>query len=109
MINRHTHIFGDGHAENSQQVVENWEDLKKREKGLKTHTQVLQDIPAVLPALVRSYKVQEKAAMVGFDWDNVEGALNKVYEELEELKRGMYRYRCRKNRRGDRGSVVCCG
>ncbi len=86
MINRHTHIFGDGHAENSQQVVENWEDLKKREKGLKTHTQVLQDIPAVLPALVRSYKVQEKAAMVGFDWDNVEGALNKVYEELEELK-----------------------
>jgi tetrapyrrole methylase family protein/MazG family protein len=86
MISRHTHIFGDAVAQSSQQVLENWEDLKKREKGLKTHTQVLRDIPAVLPALVRSYKVQEKAAMVGFDWDSIEGAMNKVTEELEELK-----------------------
>jgi tetrapyrrole methylase family protein/MazG family protein len=86
MIDRHTHIFGTAVVENSQQVLENWEDLKKREKGFKTHTQVLRDIPAVLPALVRSYKVQEKAAMVGFDWDSVEGALDKVNEELEEVK-----------------------
>ena len=85
MIERHTHIFGDAVAENAQQVVANWEDLKKREKGFVTHTQILRDIPSILPALVRSYKVQEKAALVGFDWENVEGAMQKLEEELMEL------------------------
>nr|MBO2493969.1 nucleoside triphosphate pyrophosphohydrolase [Clostridia bacterium] len=86
MIERHTHIFGNAVAENAQQVVANWEDLKKREKGFVTHTQILRDIPSILPALVRSYKVQEKAALVGFDWENVEGAMQKLEEELMELK-----------------------
>lgn len=86
MIERHTHIFGDVIAENAQQVIANWEDLKKQEKGLVTHTQVLRDIPSILPALMRSYKVQEKAALVGFDWDSVEGAMLKLEEELAELK-----------------------
>jgi tetrapyrrole methylase family protein/MazG family protein len=86
MINRHTHIFKDTKVENAQQVENNWEELKKQEKGLKTHTQVLRDIPAGLPALMRSYKVQKKAALVGFDWDEVEGAIMKVEEELDEVK-----------------------
>jgi len=86
MIQRHTHIFGDAVVEDAQQVVANWEDLKKHEKGFATHTQVLRDIPRVLPALIRSYKVQEKAALVGFDWENVEGAMQKLEEELMELK-----------------------
>ncbi len=86
MIQRHTHIFGDAVAENAQQVVANWEDLKKHEKGFVTHAQVLRDIPRVLPALIRSYKVQEKAALVGFDWESVEGAMQKLEEELIELK-----------------------
>ncbi|MBM7582460.1 tetrapyrrole methylase family protein/MazG family protein [Caldicoprobacter guelmensis] len=86
MIQRHTHIFGGAVAENAQQVVANWEDLKKHEKGFATHTQVLRDIPSILPALIRSYKVQEKAALVGFDWKSVEGAMQKLEEELAELK-----------------------
>lgn len=86
MIHRHTHIFGNAVAENAQQVVANWEDLKKHEKGFATHTQVLRDIPSILPALIRSYKVQEKAALVGFDWESVEGAMQKLEEELAELK-----------------------
>jgi tetrapyrrole methylase family protein/MazG family protein len=86
MINRHTHIFGDVQVSSAEQVVDNWEAIKKEEKGLKSHTQVLKDIPKILPALMRSYKVQKKAALAGFDWDKTEDALVKAEEEFEELK-----------------------
>ncbi|NLB42138.1 MAG: nucleoside triphosphate pyrophosphohydrolase, partial [Clostridiales bacterium] len=86
MINRHTHIFGDVEVSSAEQVVDNWEAIKKEEKGLNSHTQVLKDIPKILPALMRSYKVQKKAALVGFDWDKTEDAVAKMEEELEELK-----------------------
>ena len=86
MIERHPHIFGDVKAETSKQVLDNWEKIKKKEKGLRSHTQILKDIPPVLPALMRAYKVQKKAALVGFDWDKTEDAVNKVKEELLELE-----------------------
>ena len=86
MINRHTHIFGDAVANSAEQVVENWEAIKKKEKGLKSHAQVLLDIPKNLPALMRSYKVQKKAALAGFDWDKTEDAMAKLEEEYGELK-----------------------
>lgn len=86
LIERHPHIFGNVKADTAEQVITNWEAIKKKEKGLKNHTQVLRDIPKNLPALMRGYKVQKKAALVGFDWDCVEDAMKKVDEELEELK-----------------------
>ena len=86
LIRRHTHIFGSAEVDSSKQVVENWEAIKKQEKGLKSHTQVLKDIPSNLPALMRSYKVQKKAALVGFDWDNVKDAADKAREEFRELE-----------------------
>ncbi|MGI5851278.1 MAG: nucleoside triphosphate pyrophosphohydrolase [Clostridiales bacterium] len=86
MIDRHPHIFGDVKVEDSDQVLDNWEKIKKKEKGLGSHTQILKDIPPVLPALMRAYKVQKKAALVGFDWDRIEDALSKVREELLELE-----------------------
>ena len=86
MIDRHTHIFGDARADTAEEVVGNWEAIKKKEKGLKSHTQVLRDIPAILPALMRSYKVQKKAALVGFDWNRPEDAIKKAGEELKELE-----------------------
>src|SRR5690606_41063367 len=58
MIHRHPHIFGDIIVEDQAEVLENWEAIKKEEKGLTTYTQVLQDIPSNLPALMRAYKVQ---------------------------------------------------
>jgi tetrapyrrole methylase family protein/MazG family protein len=67
-------------------VLDNWDDIKKKEKGLESHTQVLRDVSSYLPALMRSYKVQEKAAKVGFDWDDITGAINKVHEEINELE-----------------------
>jgi len=73
-------------VDSSRQVIENWEAIKKQEKGLKSHTQVLKDIPSNLPALMRSYKVQKKAALVGFDWDNVKDAADKAREEFRELE-----------------------
>jgi tetrapyrrole methylase family protein/MazG family protein len=86
LISRHTHIFGDAAADTPEQVVENWEAIKKKEKKLKSQTSVLKDIPANLPALMRSYKVQQKAAMVGFDWDNTDDVFRKIDEEIEELR-----------------------
>ncbi|WP_165000679.1 nucleoside triphosphate pyrophosphohydrolase [Xylanivirga thermophila] len=86
MIGRHPHIFGDVYVKDADEVVTNWEAIKKREKEFTTHTQVLRDIPNNLPALMRSYKVQKKAALVGFDWDDIKDAFAKIDEELDELK-----------------------
>lgn len=85
MIHRHQHVFGLAQAETAEDVVNLWEDIKKKEKGAKSQTDVLKDVPSNLPALMRSYKVQEKAAKVGFDWDHVEDAWQKVLEETREL------------------------
>jgi tetrapyrrole methylase family protein / MazG family protein len=86
MVSRHTHIFGEDKADTPDEVINNWEAIKKKEKGLKSQTGVLKDVPGNLPALMRSYKVQEKAAQVGFDWDNIEDVFEKVNEEINELK-----------------------
>jgi tetrapyrrole methylase family protein/MazG family protein len=86
MVNRHRHVFGDEEAETSDDVMDIWEKVKKEEKGLKTQTQVLKEIPGNLPALMRSFKVQQKAAQVGFDWDDIKDAMQKVKEEFNELE-----------------------
>lgn len=86
MVLRHTHVFGDAKADTADDVLVNWEEIKKKEKGIETQTGVLKDVPSNLPALMRSYKVQQKASQVGFDWDNVEDVLKKVDEEIVELK-----------------------
>ena len=86
MIDRHPHIFGDVIVKDAEQVLENWEEIKKKEKRHTSHTQVLKDVPAILPSLMRAYKVQKKAALVGFDWDSIEDVVNKLEEELAELK-----------------------
>lgn len=86
LISRHPHIFGNVKADTAEQVLENWEAIKKKEKKIDSQTGVLKDVPSNLPALMRSYKVQQKAAQVGFDWDNIEDVFRKVDEEIQELK-----------------------
>ena len=86
LITRHTHVFGEAKADTSEKVLVNWEEIKKKEKGMENHTDVLKDVPSNLPALMRSFKVQQKAAQVGFDWDKIEDCLAKVDEEIQELK-----------------------
>ena len=89
MIERHPHVFGDVNAETSEQVLENWDVIKKQTKKQKSQTESMLSIPCEFPALMRADKVQKKAAKVGFDWDSVEGAFEKVSEELEELKEAV--------------------
>ena len=86
MINRHPHIFKNIECKNPEQVLESWENIKNEEKGFKNYTDTLKHVPKNLPGLMRAYKVQEKAAKVGFDWDSVEPAMEKVLEELQEVK-----------------------
>lgn len=85
MIYRHPHVFGDTKSNSSDEVVINWEELKKREKNFQTVTEDLEGIARALPALIRAEKIQKKANKVGFDWDKVEEAAEKVKEELNEV------------------------
>ncbi len=85
MIRRHPHVFGSISVEDSQEVLNNWEEIKRQEKEEVTHTQGMKRIPKALPANIRAAKVQKKAAKTGFDFPDCEQALGKVYEELEEL------------------------
>ncbi|SHK04360.1 tetrapyrrole methylase family protein / MazG family protein [Clostridium cavendishii DSM 21758] len=86
MITRHPHVFGDIKADTSSEVLVNWDEIKKKEKGLYTITDEMNSIANAFPALVRAYKLQNKAKKVGFDWDNVEDVMEKVKEELNEVK-----------------------
>ncbi len=86
LIYRHPHVFGGVNASTSDQVLKNWDALKKVEKAQKTQTESMQSVPQTLPALMKSAKVQQKAARVGFDWPDAGGAFDKVAEELAELR-----------------------
>ncbi len=87
LIRRHPHVFSDTEAANSDAVRENWEKIKQQEKGEAAGPPVtLRRLPASLPALLRSSRVGEMAAEVGFDWPDVNGAIDKVEEEFSELK-----------------------
>ncbi len=85
MIRRHPHVFGEVQVENSDQVLVNWEKIKKQENGQKTTAQSMETVSRYLPALMRSEKLQGKAAKVGFDWQTPGEALDKVKEETNEL------------------------
>ena len=84
MIYRHPHIFGNIDADNSLKVIQNWEDLKLKEKG--GNRTVLAGVPASLPALIKAYRIQDKARNVGFDWEEREQVWDKVKEELAEFQ-----------------------
>ncbi|HCT31150.1 MAG TPA: nucleoside triphosphate pyrophosphohydrolase [Bacteroidales bacterium] len=85
LIFRHPHVFGDVKVSGSTQVIENWEQLKTKEKdGNKT---ILSGVPKVLPALIKANRIQEKVRAVGFDWEERSQVWDKVEEELQELKR----------------------
>jgi tetrapyrrole methylase family protein/MazG family protein len=86
LIYRHPHVFSDVQVSGSDQVVDNWEQLKRREKEAATRDSALDGIPVALPALMHATDVQKKAARVGFDWADIDGPLEKIDEELGELQ-----------------------
>lgn len=85
LIFRHPHVFGTTHVDNSDQVLQNWEQLKLKEKG--GNKSVLAGVPNSLPSLIKAFRIQEKAANVGFDWDSPEQVWDKVKEEIAEVER----------------------
>ena len=90
MIRRHPHVFGNAPNNlDAKGVLSQWDDIKKLEKTQQTQTESMNSIPRGLPALYRAEKVQHKAAKVGFDWDDVSGAFDKVSEEALEVKEAI--------------------
>lgn len=85
MLTRHPHVFGEKKIISAEEVALSWEEIKLKEKDIKSHTSNLKLIPRALPALIRSLKVQEKAAKVGFDFKNTDDAIDKIHEELREF------------------------
>ncbi|MEH7115157.1 nucleoside triphosphate pyrophosphohydrolase [Neobacillus niacini] len=85
MIRRHPHVFGDIKAEDTKEVLRNWQEIKKQEKG-ETEASLLDGISKSRPNLIRAYDIQKKAAKVGFDWQEITPALAKVKEELVEFE-----------------------
>jgi len=85
LIERHTHVFGEDIASNPEEVLKNWDKIKNKSKGLNSHTEKIMKIPKTYPALLRSLKIQEKAAKAGFDWDEADGAIEKTMEEITEF------------------------
>lgn len=83
LIFRHPHVFGEVSVENAHQVEQNWEQIKLKEGG--GNQTVLAGVPAALPAMVKAFRIQEKAANVGFDWDDQDQVWDKVKEELSEF------------------------
>jgi len=84
LIFRHPHIYGDVKADTPDQVKQNWEQLKQKEKG--GNKSVLAGVPNSMPALLKAYRIQEKARAVGFDWEKPEQVFEKVKEELTEFE-----------------------
>lgn len=87
LIYRHPHIYGQVQADTAEAVVSNWEQLKQKEQG--GNKSVLSGVPSSLPALIKAYRIQDKARAVGFDWERPDDAWTKVEEELAELRQAL--------------------
>lgn len=85
LIRRHPHVFGDAEANTPDEVLKNWDAIKKQEKGKKDDS-ILAGVPVALPALLRAFEVSKRAARCGFEWESVENVWEKLGEEVEELK-----------------------
>lgn len=89
LIERHPHVFGEVSISGVDDVLTNWDAIKRKTKNQKTTTESMLSVPRELPALMRAAKLQKKAADVGFDWSEVSGALDKLEEEIAELRQAI--------------------
>ena len=89
LVERHPHVFGEIDVADTEEVLSNWDKIKRNSKNHETTTQAIDSVPRELPALMRSAKIQHKAAKAGFDWPDISGALDKIPEETAELKEAI--------------------
>lgn len=86
LVRRHPHVFGDASADSPDAVVEQWNRIKEQKEGRRKKDSLLDEVPRHLPPLERAYKIQKKAAKVGFDWAHVDSVWDKIEEELAESR-----------------------
>lgn len=86
LIRRHPHVFGETQVAGSDDVLHNWEEIKRTEKGYEKRTSVLDGVPKAMPALARAMEISKKAAKAGFEWPNIGAVVDKMEEEVGELK-----------------------
>jgi len=89
LLRRHPHVFGGEEAENAEEVLHRWEQIKQNEKEDRKRHSILEGIPDVLPALLKAHRIQDRAARVGFDWEETSQVLEKVEEEITEFKSSL--------------------
>ena len=89
LILRHPHVFSDVKVDNADEVLKNWDDIKRQEKAQETVSSAMDGVAKSLPALWRAEKIQKKAQKVGFDWPDISGALSKLDEELNEFHQAV--------------------
>jgi len=89
MLRRHPHVFGNETADNAEEVLHRWEQIKKEEQKDRKRKSILEGIPKALPALLKAHRLQDRAARVGFDWEHISQVLEKVEEETAEFKEAL--------------------
>ena len=89
MVRRHPHVFKEGELNTPDQVVKQWEEIKRNEKNQANQKSILDNIPKNLPSLLRAQKLQKKAAKEGFDWDQINDVFDKLDEEIGEFKEAV--------------------
>ncbi len=89
MTRRHPHVFGDEKLSTDKEVLANWEEIKKKEKGYEHRKSILEGVPRSMPSLIRAHRLQERAARVGFDWKHLNETLPKLDEEIAEFKESL--------------------
>lgn len=104
MVRRHPHVFGDQKAESAEEVLKQWEAIKKEEKG-EGRKSVLEGVPPHLPALLRAHQLQARAARVGFDWEHVDQVFSKVKEEMTEFEEA-FRAKDREDMENELGDLL---
>ena len=103
MVGRHPHVFGDASVETARQVKEQWQKIKGRENSSGGKKSILDSIPRKLPALMKAYRVSDRAAGNGFDWDDIDGVMAKTEEEWSEFKLELAE---REKNRSDKNKVM---
>ncbi len=94
LVLRHPHVFGQSEAETSEEVIMQWNKIKKQEKSCIPETSIMDKVSRTLPPLERAFLIQKKAARVGFDWKKHEDVLAKIHEELDELTEALHTNHC---------------
>ncbi len=99
MVRRHPHVFGDREVSGSAEVLQNWEQIKRDERAGTDESSVLGGVPSSLPALLKAYRMTEKAAAVGFDWRKPTDVMVKMHEEMAELEEELVKGEASANER----------